>query len=154
MTANVLTSVSADGEINHWHVTSGRKLHTIPKVDDNALYCIDYNYNGTQFSVGGKDYKVRVYDESTKTLLQTLEGSIDIPGHSNRIFSLKYFPDDPNLHVSCGWDNTMIIYDVRYQYPVASMLGPHVCGESIDVNGNYLIAGSYSIENNLTVWDL
>jgi len=29
-----------------------------------------------------------------------------------------------------------------------------VCGESIDINGNTIIAGSYSIQDNLTQWDL
>lgn len=58
------------------------------------------------------------------------------------------------MHVSCGWDNTLIIYDVRQHYPVASMLGPHVCGESLDVQGNYILAGSYSLKENLTIWDI
>jgi hypothetical protein len=48
----------------------------------------------------------------------------------------------------------LIIYDVRQRYPVASMLGPHVCGESLDIQGNYLLAGSYSLKENLTVWDM
>ena len=35
--------------------------------------------------------QVRVYDEATKRLSQVLEGgdSVNTPGHSNRIFSLK-----------------------------------------------------------------
>ena len=28
-------------------------------------------------------------------------------GHSNRVFSLKYHPDDPNIILSGGWDNTV-----------------------------------------------
>jgi len=79
---------------------------------------------------------------------------MDIPEHSNRVFSIKYDQTDPNIHVSCGWDNTLIIYDIRHNYPVASMFGPHVCGESLDISGNILAAGSYSIKDNLTLWDL
>jgi len=68
-TQNVLVSVSADGSINHWHVTSGWKLHTIDKIEDNSLYCMDYNCFGTQFSAAGKDRKIRVYDENTKSII-------------------------------------------------------------------------------------
>lgn len=34
------------------------------------------------------------------------------------------------------------------------MLGPHVCGESLDFQGTTILAGSYSIKDNLTLWDL
>jgi len=68
-TQNVLVSVSADGTVNHWHVTSGKKLHTIEMVDENHLYALDYNLDGSQFSTAGKDYKIRVYDENTKSCI-------------------------------------------------------------------------------------
>ena len=65
----MLVSVSADGTVNHWHVTSGKKLHTIEMVDENHLYALDYNLDGSQFSTAGKDYKIRVYDENTKSCI-------------------------------------------------------------------------------------
>ena len=43
--------------------------------------------------------------------------AISIPdittGHSNRVFSLKFVAEDPNLLVSGGWDNTVQVWDVR-----------------------------------------
>lgn len=36
--------------------------------------------------------------------------------------------------VSGGWDNTVKVWDIRSKTPVHSIFGPHVCGESIDIN--------------------
>jgi WD40 repeat protein len=33
------------------------------------------------------------------------------------------------------------------------MIGPHICGDSIDINDNLLVAASYSIKDQLTIWD-
>lgn len=153
-TQNVLVTTSADGTVQHWHVTSGRCLHTIDAVEDNHLYTLDYNPMGTQFCTAGKDMKIRVYDENTKTMIQELGHGNDIPGHSNRIFALKYDKMNPNVMISGGWDNTIVVYDVRRPYPAFSMLGPHVCGESLDINGTTILAGSYSQDENLTLWDM
>jgi len=55
------------------------------------------------------------------------------PGHSNRIFCVKYHPKDSNMLVSGGWDNTVMLYDVRSGGPVQWAYGPHICGgDAID----------------------
>lgn len=48
----------ADGSIQHWHITSGKCLHTISN-EKNQLYALDYRLDGTQFAVAGRDYAVR-----------------------------------------------------------------------------------------------
>ena len=107
-TKNVLLAVNSDGAVQHWHITSGKRLHEIIEKD-NQCFAVDYRPDGQLFATAGKDQAVRVYDESTKTLVSTLKGGMAqvTPGHSNRVFSLKFNPDDPNLLVSGGWDNTV-----------------------------------------------
>jgi len=56
-------------------------------------------------------------------------------GHSNRIFSCKYHPGDPNIIVSGGWDNTVQIWDARTGFSQRSIYGPHLCGDSLDLQG-------------------
>lgn len=53
--------------------------------------------------------QVRLYDDGTKTLLKTLSSGKTkrSTGHSNRIYSVKWKPDDPNVILSGGWDNTV-----------------------------------------------
>lgn len=98
--------------------------------------------------------KLRLYDENQKTCVHEFGQGAEIPGHSNRIFSIKFDPSNNNLMYSGGWDNTIVAYDIRQENPIWNMLGPHVCGESIDVHGSTLLTGSYDINNNLSIWDL
>ena len=80
----------------------------------------------------------------------------DLCGHSNRIFCVKFDPNDPNFLASGGWDNTIQIYDIRKRGPVAHMYGPHVCGDAIDFknDGTTLLTGSYRQTDVLELWDL
>lgn len=53
--------------------------------------------------------KVNVYDETTKHEIIKLQsgsgyGTSSAPGHSNRVFALKFHPEDPEVS---GWINYM-----------------------------------------------
>ena len=63
----------ADGSAQHWHITSGKCLHTI-NDPDNQLFCVDYRPDGALFATAGKDRSVRVYDEATKSLVTRMSG--------------------------------------------------------------------------------
>ena len=52
-TKNVLLAANSDGSVSHWHVTSGKCLHSI-KDENNQLYCIDYKADGSVFATAGK----------------------------------------------------------------------------------------------------
>lgn len=106
---------------------------------------MDFSPDGTMLATAGRDCRVRLYDETTKSLFMSLKERGDLPGHSNRIFAVKFNQVNPNILLSAGWDNTMQIYDIREKGPVASIYGPHVCGDAIDVrnDGYTVLAGSY-----------
>ena len=151
-TANVLVSAQADGYLKHWHATSGRCLHQKKCMDedgeDNQLYTIDYNAEGSVLATAGKDRYIRLYDEQTKSIIMKMKESVDSAdfcGHSNRIFCVKY--NHKNLYqlASGGWDNTICIYDVRKKGPTSCLFGPHICGDSIDFrdDGFTMLTGSY-----------
>jgi len=74
-------------------------------------------------------------------------------GHANRVFSLRFNPDDPNIIISGGWDNTMQIWDTRIDHAVRSIFGPHVCGDSVDICNNIILSGSWRPTNSLQTWD-
>jgi len=156
-TANVLVSAQADGYLKHWHATSGRCLHQRRCEDnpDNQLYAIDYNAEGSLLATAGKDTYVRIYDEHTKSLVLKMKDRATLCGHSNRVFCVKWDPQNPNVLASGGWDNTIQMYDIRKKGPVASIYGPHVCGEAIDFrsDGHTMLTGSYRQEHVLELWD-
>jgi len=151
---SIVVTVTADGKITHWHAFSGKVLHTMEEKD-NPIMCMDFSPDGTYFATGGTDKKVRLYDDNTKTLLKTMKpGDFNHPGHSNRIFSINFHKDNSNFMASGGWDNTIQFYDLREGNIVRSIYGPHICGDAIDMKGDYLLTGSWSTENQIQIWDL
>jgi COMPASS component SWD3 len=115
-TRNVLVSAGANGCLQHWHVTSQKCLHLIEEEDDedvlnkdmatttkrhyrNQILTMEYNHDGSRFATAGKDYKVRIYDEATKSPISALSRGLGAaaPGHSNRVFSVKFHPTDENV---------------------------------------------------------
>lgn len=107
-------------------------------------------------ATGGKDRYVRLYDEQTKSLIMKLKENKELPGHSNRIFCVKFDPAEPNRIISGGWDNTIQLYDIRQKGTVGSIYGPHICGDAIDFHndGNTILSGSYRQEDVLELWDI
>jgi len=130
-------------------------LHTISE-EPNQVYALDYRHDGLKFATAGQDYKVRLYDEATKTLQSTLTGGYGRTkaGHSNRVFSLKFSAEDENTLISAGWDNTIQVWDIRTDVPVRSCFGPHVTGDSVDLHSNLILSGSWRPDKQLQLWDL
>lgn len=114
-TANVLVSASADGYLKHWHATSGKCLNQRMCEDnpDQQLYTIDYNTDGNLLATAGMDMSVRLYDEHTKSIILKMKDNKKLPGHSNRIFCVRFDPNSQHLLASGGWDNTVQIFDIR-----------------------------------------
>lgn len=150
---NILSSVTADGKIHFWHSTSGKVLYSLE--EESPIMCMDFNCDGSLFAVAGNDKVVKLYDDNTKCLISKLK-SIDFkhPGHSNRIFTVKFFTENDNILISGGWDNTLQIYDVREKNIVASIYGPHICGDSIDIKGNKILTAAWSSSNQIQIFDL
>lgn len=157
-TKSVLISVNAefDGQICHWHIKSGKCLHTITERG-NQLFCLDYYADGSQFATAGRDRLVRVYDEATKRQVMTLQGGDmkETAGHSNRVFSLKYHPQQPHIILSGGWDNTVQIWDTRLGHSIRSLWNCYLCGDSVDftTDGRHILTGSWRTQEALQLWD-
>ena len=151
---SILTASSADGWVYYWHTERKKLVHTI-KEENNQIFCMDYDKSCTFLATGGKDFLVRIYDEDTKKLLQTLKGDAEKHhGHSNRVFALKFHPTDTCMLFSGGWDNSILAWDIRKETPAYHFLGPNISGESLDVYGNKVVAGSFNNENNLMIFDI
>ena len=149
-----LLTVTAEGYINQVHSKSGKILQQIEEPN-NPLMCVDYSYDGFLFATGGNDKVVRLYDDNTKTLIQKLERhKYDLPEHYNRIFSVKFSKKDPNLLLSAGWDNTILLYDLRAKEVQNYLYGPHVCGDGLDLKDDLLLTVSWEKENQIQLFDL
>ena len=123
--------------------------------DENKIYCLDYSSNGRQFAAAGYDKLVRVYDDITMKCIQELDPyKSGHSGHSNRVFAVKFSKDDPNILISGGWDNNIMIHDIREKGPVNCIIGAYVCGQALDFSGNNILSGSNRKDNQLQIWSL
>ena len=122
---------------------------------------LDYNPNGTAFATAGKDNLVRIYDEETKKVAHELSSiKWHKPGHNNRIFSVKFKKDEPDILVSGGWDQNVAIslikvhiWDIRTESVVQTIFGPKIAGDSIDIKDNILLTGANRGKDQLQLWD-
>eukprot|EP00818_Percolomonas_sp_WS_P010092 CAMPEP_0117443020 /NCGR_PEP_ID=MMETSP0759-20121206/4470_1 /TAXON_ID=63605 /ORGANISM="Percolomonas cosmopolitus, Strain WS" /LENGTH=329 /DNA_ID=CAMNT_0005234963 /DNA_START=417 /DNA_END=1406 /DNA_ORIENTATION=+ len=151
---NIVLVAGSGGIVQHWHITSGRCLHTITEPN-NQVYAVDYRDDGKFFATAGKDAAVRVYDEATKSLVVTMKGgSGNSAGHANRVFTLKFAKNDPNILLSGGWDNTVQIWDKRKDTAVRRIFGPHICGDALDLDSNNtILTGSWRTDRQIQLWD-
>lgn len=122
---------------------------------DNQVLALDYSEDGLMFASAGKDLKVRIYDEETKSVKLTLQAiQWQSPGHNNRIFSLKFVnSDDPNTLISGGWDSNLHFWDLRTSRTYATILGPNLSGDAIDYKNGLVLTGSHRSKEYLQIWD-
>lgn len=79
---------------------------------------------------------------------------LKVPGHQNRIFSVKTHPDDCNVLATAGWDRSLKIYDIRAKGPVASIGGPTCSGDSLDIYDDMIVTGSYRNKEVMQIFSL
>ena len=152
----VLTATYSSGYVRLWYVTSKQMGKEIK--EDVELFCCDFNHNFSKFATGGDDYKIRIYDVERMDCLNLLskgESFERMDGHASRVFAVKYHPDNEHVLLSCGWDNTIQIWDDREGHAVRRIFGAHVCGDALDMDPVYyhVLTGSWRRDNSLQVWD-
>lgn len=138
-------AVSSDGVIRQWGTHKCVIQWTVTETD-NQVFALDMDQDGHKFATAGLDKKVRVYDYETRTVTTTLDG------HTNRIFSVLF--GDQNTLFSAGWDDTIQVWDLRVGRNVRAMFGAHVCSDTLDICGNYLLSGSWRTNGQIQIWDL
>jgi len=69
---------------------------------------MDYAPSGYTFCTAGKDNIIRIYDEETKKIVRQLSAvKWHKQGHNNRVFSVKFKKDGPDILASGGWDQNV-----------------------------------------------
>ncbi|CAK56057.1 unnamed protein product (macronuclear) [Paramecium tetraurelia] len=151
----ILVSANAEGHVIHWHANSGKQLHKIVE-ENNSVLCLDFNFDGSLFATGGKDFCIRIYDDDIKSVQhQYQQADWGQRGHANRVFVVKFIPDQPNILISGGWDANILIWDIREKQCVGQFYGPSLSGDSLDfsVKRQLILTGSHRTENQVQLWD-
>ncbi|XP_071849159.1 protein tipD-like [Apostichopus japonicus] len=153
---NLLLATYASGMVKLWHVSSGQCLHTIH--EPRQTLTASFQRGGENFVTAGSDEKIFAYDTATKKRLRECQPSMSrhvMDGHRCRVFSVKFHPAQSNEFISGGWDDTIQFWDVREEHAIRKIFGPHICGDSLDIDQyhNHIVTGSWRKDNNLQIWD-
>lgn len=154
---NTIICASASGFVSSWHTETGQNLWTI-REENNSINSVDVAPDGKNFCTCGSDCTLRYYNTTTKQLVselaskQYIQGKVT--GHEMRVFSNVFM--DSNVIASSGWDDTVLLWDVRSGDVTRLIFGTHVCGESMCfTNGNKILAtGSWRTHDQLQFWDI
>ncbi|XP_032513804.2 uncharacterized protein LOC116767544 isoform X1 [Danaus plexippus] len=114
--------------------------------------------------VGYADASIKVYDMETleadltykvhKLRLQFIPKKLQRM-HFGQVCALRCHDQKPFIFASGAWDNTLRIWDIRCQVGcIMTFEGVNICGDSIDLNRDYCISGSWQPTEALSVWDL
>ncbi|CAF0882476.1 unnamed protein product [Brachionus calyciflorus] len=154
----ILVATYVSGYIKYWYYPTKMCIFTITDKELSPL-TIDFNNTFTRLAIGGYDSKVKVYDVDTKKLVNVLESGdygSSTSGHSSRVYCAKYSPLESNQLFTGGWDDTIQIWDDRISNSQNFIYGPHICGDTIDIdsNHNHLLTGSWRKTSTLQIWDM
>ena len=149
---NTLLAATSDGWLLVWDVNSGSLLNSLRTPGDQCL-CAEYSIDGTLIAAGCSDFTIIIYEAEELSVVAQLDyGTGDKPGHSNRIFSFRWINEHGLL--SGGWDDTIILWDIRSRQALATYYGPHICGPGIDLRGDLILAASYSRSEQLQTFSI
>ncbi|CAH0604543.1 unnamed protein product [Chrysodeixis includens] len=120
--------------------------------------------DGTRMAVGYGDTSIKVYDIETqeaeltykvhKLRLQFIPKKLQRM-HFGQVVALRAHPQKPYMFASGAWDNTLRIWDVRCKVGcVMTFEGVNMCGDSVDLNREQCLVGSWQPTEGLTLWDL
>ena len=150
---NILTSISSMGDVVNTHVPSGKKLNEF-KIEDKIPRTLDLSLQDDQIAIGFAEGQIRIYDNNTQTLEKLIKkGTSFATGHINQVHSVVFDKKSNDRIISGGRDGRIIIWDIRSLECTGMVVGPRVLGDTVDVKGNYILAGSYEPNDGVFLYD-
>lgn len=146
----------AAGYVKIWNISNQECIQTIDENRTILQTCVTPDKDA--FIVSGKDTAINIYSLPIGCKTQTCQASpslVKMDGHRTSVYGLKHHPTDIWNFISGGWDDTIQFWDRREERAVRRLFGPHICGQSIDINprNNTILTGSWRIKNGLEIWD-
>ncbi|XP_023941960.2 uncharacterized protein LOC112048593 [Bicyclus anynana] len=130
----------------------------------SAALALGITANQSKMVVGYSDTSIKVYDMETlqadttykvqKLRLQFIPKKLQRI-HFGQVCAIRCHDQRPYIFASGAWDRTLRIWDLRCKVGcVMTFEGVNICGDSIDLNRDNCIVGSWQPTEAFTVWDL
>lgn len=117
------------------------------------IYDISWSNEGNKFATGGADYTIKIWSYSDAYIDKTL----DLKGHADSIFQIKWCPYQTNLIASSSNDKVLKIWDVQSNSVVISEKIKSGCKNiawnTTNPNSNQILVTSKD-DDTLFVYDL
>jgi WD40 repeat protein len=150
---NILTSISSMGDVVNTHIPSGKKLNEF-KIEELIPRTLDLSIYDDQIAVGFAEGQIRIYNNITQTLDKLIKkGTSFATGHINQVHSVVFDKQKRDRIVSGGRDSRIIIWDLRSLECTGMAVGSQVLGDTVDIKGNYILAGSYEPKDGVLLFD-
>uniref|UniRef100_A0A3P9AN43 Anaphase-promoting complex subunit 4-like WD40 domain-containing protein n=1 Tax=Esox lucius TaxID=8010 RepID=A0A3P9AN43_ESOLU len=164
----LLLATYASGYVRCWYVWGGECVWVVREVGQSRggerggghrqTLSMSISPSGEKAATAGSDSAIHLYDLSTHQRLMTCRASSTrtvMDGHCFRVFAVTFHPEKEREFISGGWDNTIQFWDTRQQHSVRMLAGPHVCGDSLQIDpaANHILSGSWRKDNPLEIWD-
>ncbi|XP_041348765.1 uncharacterized WD repeat-containing protein alr3466-like [Gigantopelta aegis] len=152
----LLIATYASGLVKMWKCDSQYCVHTID--ENRQTLAVTMNPSGKRFVTTGASTGIYVYDAVTMKKINTCQASErrrKMDGHRFHVFAVKYNPNHRHMFITGGWDNTVQYWDERQEHAVHKFSGPHICGDSLDINPvtDHILTGSWRKDEELELWD-
>ena len=150
---NILTSISSSGDVVNTHVPSGKKLNEF-KIEKLIPRTFDLSIQDDKIAIGFAEGQIQIYNNITQTLEKLIKkGTSFAKGHINQIHSVVFDKKRNDRLVSGGRDSRIIIWDLRSLECTGMVVGAQVLGDTVDIKGNYILAGSYEPKDGILLYD-
>ena len=150
---DLLLAVDTSGTIQLWGGPNQRTISQVRNQDLRSLYACEWSRDGSRYAVGGQTQEILLYDAQTNSHVLTLESAASgnlgktgddqsLSGHTSRITAIRFVPDAPDLIVSAGWDENVLLWDMRSRQVVRSLSKVQVHADALEVTFNRVVTGS------------
>jgi WD40 repeat protein len=126
-----------DGQLIRWNLDT-KEATVIFKSDNNSIYAVSINSNGSRIAFVDKNGALRLVDTRTNGILKV------VPAHSARSLDVKFSPDDRQIATS-SMDKTVKIWDANNLANKPVVITKHdawVLSIAFSPDGKYLVSSS------------
>ena len=151
---SMLLATSKDGSILLYNLPKGEIVNRQRHLGSNLL-AMNIDSFGESFAIACADGSIRIYDlenlQRTKALVKMAAKTAT--SQIINIYGLVFHPEDSNVLVAAGWNDRVILWDIRSGNAERTIAGPHLHGPALDIRNDVIITGSARDKKQIELWD-